>query len=368
MHRAHAAFTARVSIRCALLLAAMVAMSAWLRAYPPQSSRSRDIQIDQRIRRDGEALVALADARARGEQVRADFTMDWSNDFFKARPGTFVPFTLTFPGGALAHGNALLYIRVEAGSSPRPTGRRTPTSYAYETIFPVRIDAGSGEPIHLRRGFAVSPGSYRVTVVLGESGETSGRRARRVSVLDRQLEVPNFWTGELATSSVILAERIEALAEPVPPAELDEDPYAVGSHRIHPAVTATFNRQAELIVVFLVYNPAVGPDKHFDVQVDYHLFRKDQKGGGPPAGGRGDTPGLRPGEHYVTRTNPQRFTPSLMGPRFDPTTGAPVLAGQAILLADFEAGEYRLNIVVTDMLSRRKLSRDVTFAVVGSQP
>ena len=45
-----------------------------------------------------------------------------------------------------------------------------------------------------------------------------------------------------------------------------------------------------------------------------------------------------------------------------------MLAGQAIPLADFKAGDYRLNIVVTDLLSRRTLSRDVSFAVVGSQP
>ena len=67
----------------------------------------------------------------------------------------------------------------------------------------------------------------------------------------------------------------------------------------------------------------------------------------------------------MTRTNPQRFNPSLMGNRFDPV-GAPVLAGQGILLSSFEPGEYRLGITVTDLLSRKSLSRDVTFTVIGS--
>ena len=33
-----------------------------------------------------------------------------------------------------------------------------------------------------------------------------------------------------------------------------------------------------LVVVFLIYNPTVGADAHFDVQVDYHVFRKDPQG------------------------------------------------------------------------------------------
>ena len=79
-----------------------------------------------------------------------------------------------------------------------------------------------------------------------------------------------------------------------------------------------------------------------------------------------DHPPARPGEQYVTRTNPQRFNPSLMGPGFDPAAGTPVLAGQGILLAGFEPGEYRLGITVTDLLSRQSLSRDVAFTVTGS--
>ena len=68
----------------------------------------------------------------------------------------------------------------------------------------------------------------------------------------------------------------------------------------------------------------------------------------------------------MTRTDPQRFNPALMGPQFDPTAGHPVMAGQGILLSSFPEGEYRLGITVTDRLSRRTLLRDVTFTVVGS--
>ena len=68
----------------------------------------------------------------------------------------------------------------------------------------------------------------------------------------------------------------------------------------------------------------------------------------------------------MTRTNPQRFTPPVMGAQFDPAAGQPMLAGQGIPLSSFQGGEYRLGITVTDLLSRKKVSRDVTFTVVGS--
>jgi hypothetical protein len=153
----------------------------------------------------------------------------------------------------------------------------------------------------------------------------------------------------LSTSTVILAERVEPLPSPIPPSELEEDPYVVVTSRIYPVLQAAFRRDAELVVVFLIYNPRVGPDQQFEVQVDYHLYRK-----------------IREGERYVTRTNPQRFTPAVMGPSYDPASGQPMLAGQGILLSEFELGEYRLGITVTDVRSRQTVARDVTFTVIGS--
>ena len=55
-----------------------------------------------------------------------------------------------------------------------------------------------------------------------------------------------------------------------------------------------------------------------------------------------------------------------MGAQFDPAAGQPMLAGQGIPLSSFQGGEYRLGITVTDLLSRKQVSRDVTFTVVGS--
>lgn len=320
--------------------------------------------VDEALRREGDILAGMADAAAAGRGAAGDLTLTWANDFFKAQPGTFVPFTVSFTAPELTSRAALLYVRVQRSTEPGATGKaREPP--AYETIFPVRVEARPGQPVSLTRGFAVPPGRYRVVVVLREAPEISlaPMAHRKAGTLAIDLAVPDFWTGELAVSTVMLADRVELLREPIAADELDEHPYVVGSHRIHRSESTVFARNRELVAVFLIYNPAVGADKHFDLQVDYHVFRKDRRdqAGDPP-----DARGARLGERYVTRTNPQRFNPSMMGSRFDPAAGTPILAGQGILLGGFEPGDYRLEITVTDLLSRKSLARDVAFAVVTS--
>lgn len=335
-----------------LVLVAVVFAPAHAQSPQPQIDRRQQARIDEALRREGDAVIELADAAMNGRPLPSDFSMQWRNDFLKAQPGTFVPFTVSIDAAIRSTTGALMYLRVVDRKKPPPGKPRGRSPFAYETIFPMEVDDAPGQPLRIQRGFAVPPGTYTVYVVVRERPlEVPGRRdgKRRASVLVHPLDVPDFWTGELTTSTVILAERVEQLAAPVPPADLEENPYVVGTTRIYPASNQVFRREKELIVVFLIYNPRVGTDKHFDVQVDYHLYRK-----------------IREGERYVTRTNPQRFNPSMMGSHYDPASGQPVLAGQGILLSEFETGDYRLGITVTDLLSRKTVSRDVTFTVMGS--
>ncbi len=333
---------------------------------PLQGDRQRQNRLDEALKREGDALIDLADDAMKGRAVPSDFGMQWGNDFFKAQPGTYVPFTVTIDNLMRPSPGALIYLRVVARGG---TARRRSELFAYETIFSVEADALTDPPLRVRRGFAVPPGRYSVYVAVRERPAdllAHSPGARRASVLAHELDVPDFWIDELTTSTVMLADRVEQLRESVPAAQADEHPYVVGTTRIYPSSRSVWRRGAELIVVFLVYNPSIGPDKHFDVQVEYHVYRKMRAGAAPLESSATPRPLARPGESYVTRTNPQRFNPALMGPHFDPAGGQPVLAGQGILLSGFEDGEYRLGITVTDLLSRKTVSRDVAFTVVGS--
>jgi hypothetical protein len=354
----------RTGVVAALLLL-LAAANASAQFTPDRREHDR---AEEARRREGEALVGLADAAMTGHSA-ADFPIRWSNDFFKAQTGTFVPFTITIDRSKLTSPAALLYLRAVRRSQPTPVpARGGPVRYPFDIIFPVELSGAASGPLRVTRGFAVAPGEYDIYVAFRERAPDPLRPERRLkaAVLKQPLSVPDFWTGELTTSSVMLADRIDALPAPIGPDDVLERPYVIGTNEVHLAPSSVFRRTAELVVVFLIYNPSVTGQQNFDIQVDYHVFRRT--GAGVPDGAprTGSDPEARTGERYVTRTNPQRFTPANMGAAFDPSAGQPLMAGQGILLSSFQEGEYRLGITVTDLLSRKTLRRDVTFTVAGS--
>lgn len=339
-------------------------------ASVPQGKVDRRAQgkLDEANRREGEMLLGLADAAMAGQPAASDFGIGWRNDFFKAQPGTFVPFTITIDRARVAAPTALMYVRAASrGVAPVRTRNEAPR-FAFDAIFPVELSAPVGQPIRITRGFAVPAGVYDIYVVVRERPAdplAADSRGLRAAVLKQPLSVPDYWTGELSTSTVMLANRIETLASPLDPDDLLEQPYVIGQNAVEVAPESTFRRDREMIVVFLIYNPTVTAEKRFDVQVDYHVFRRG--GAAEPAADTGiDHPPARSGERYVSHTTPQRLNPASMGAPIDPAAGQPLLAGQGILLSSFQEGEYRIGITVTDLLSRKTLSRDVTFTVVGS--
>jgi hypothetical protein len=335
-------------------------------------------EIDLIHRREGEAILDLADAAMAGKSMPSDFPVEWQNEFVKAQRGTFVPFTVTVDASQLARPGGggpiaprlplLMYVRAaRRAAAPRDGDRekaKDDRPYPVDAIFPVDLQQDSGGKARISRGFSVLPGEYDVFVILRERVDPAVSRPRpRVSVLRQSLSVPDFWSNELTTSSVMLADRLTQLAEPVSGDQIAERPYAIGRNEIIPAADRRFRRNEELIVVFLVYNPMVTTERHFDVKVEYHFYRKagsGQAGAAPPVTPH---PAARPGETYFNHTDPQRFNPALMGAAFDPGGGEPVMAGQVVPLGGFQDGEYRLAVQVTDLLSGQSVSRDVLFTV-----
>jgi hypothetical protein len=196
-----------------------------------------------------------------------------------------------------------------------------------------------------------------------ERQDARGRR-RAAAVLRQTLEVPDFSSGELTTSTVMLADALTVISGLPGEHELSERPYVIGNREVQPATDALFRPSEELIVVFLVYNPSVTPANHFDLEVEYHFFRKNRAGEEGPGPAAPAGVAALAGERYFNRTEPQRFNPAILGPTFDPAAGQPVLAGQGVPLAGFPGGEYRLSVRVTDLVGGRSLERHVTFTVL----
>lgn len=336
-------------------------------------SAGQDRSSEDAHRIEGAAILELADAAMAGKPGPTDFSLRWHPDFLKAQQGTFVPFVLTVDGSNLPKTPALLYVRAvaksAAGEGRKPRARKPDEAaalqYPVDVIFPVEVQPEAGRPARIIRGFSVPPGDYTVCLVLRERpAPGAGRQAPvKAATVTQPLSVPDFWTGELAVSSVILADRLTLLSEAPTPDQLLERPYVIGLNDVDPASDARFGKDEELICVFLVYNPKVGLDKTFDVEVEYHFYRRGGRPGGEPARAAGEHPPERAGETYVNHTRPQRFNAATMGAGFNPAAGQPIMAGQGVPLAGFQEGDYRLMIKVTDLLAGKTLTRDVNFTV-----
>jgi len=191
----------------------------------------------------------------------------------------------------------------------------------------------------------VPAGSYDVYIVLHERGAAGA--PGKTAVLKQPLDVPNYGAGEFATSTVILAERVDQLPSPITPDAQSEHPYAFGQTEIVVSPDHKFKKSQELIVLLQIYNPMVTPEKKFNLDATYTFYRQD-------AGT----------EKKFNNTDPQTFSSESMGAGFDPTGNSSIQAGQGVPLQSFPEGSYRLEIKITDKLSSKVLTQNVNFTVV----
>ena len=310
------------------------------------------------------AVVRLADAAMSGQSAPSDFPIQFQNDFLRAQGGrVWVPVTLTLDPAKLPSTAVTLYVRVAARGMTAPPPPAAPDkndknkkdkkndksaapaapAYPYEDISVLDLKpAAPGQPVRIVRGLSVASGSYDLYVVIHER---SAAGAGKASVLKQPLDVPNYGSGEFATSTVILADRVEQLASPLAPEQQTEHPYTFGQTEIVVSPEHKFRKSQELIVLLQIYNPAVSADKKFSLEAGYTFFRQD-------AGG----------EKRFNSTEPQALTPESTGSQFDPAAAA-IQAGQAIPLQSFPEGNYRLEIKITDKLSTKVLTQNVNFSV-----
>jgi hypothetical protein len=323
-----------------------------------QPEKPAQPKLSKEERQDAEAMVKLVDGVMTG-QAGPDaqaFPLGWHNDFLKATEGVYVPFIITIDPTAISPGSVVFYLRVvkreseasDAGAAQDKAKTVPAAPYAYEDVwFPDLKRPQSGQKYELARAFAVPAGDYDVFVGVRE--RTKDKKVTpKSSVLKQPVTVPDFWNGELTTSSVILAQSVEPLEKPLSPAEQVEHPYTIGQMEITPALNHTFTKKDELSVLFLVYNPAL-KDKKPDVTVEYKFHQKTADG-----------------EKYFNRTPPTVLNADTVPPNFDLDAGHQLVAGQAVPLASFPAGDYRLEIEVQDKLGQKTLTRDVFFTVTDS--
>jgi hypothetical protein len=307
----------------------------------------------------------IVDDVAAGQPGANDIALAWvREDLLKAQGNKqYLPFSVSIDPTKISGGKVALYWRVVSKDAAAPAAAADAKKddkkkeggspeYAYEDLNVIPVPAGSTAPLHISRSFTVAPGNYDVYVLAKEPTPEKPKKndpAPKVGVIKQTLKVEDLWNGELNTSSVIVADKIEPLAAPLTPQQQAERPYALGTMEIVPAFSTKFTKKTELSTFLLIYNAKVDAQNKPDVSVEYNFYAKQ-------AGG----------EKFFNKTNPQNLNAQTLPAQFDFAAGHQLQSGQAVPLASFPEGDYRLEIKITDKIANKTLTRNVDFSVLGS--
>ncbi|HVC19636.1 MAG TPA: hypothetical protein VNE16_06140 [Vicinamibacterales bacterium] len=325
-------------------------------AFAQQESKA-DKKASKKEKQEVHELVKLVDEAMTGGTVPSDFSIGWSDNFMKATENkTYVPFSLTIDASKLmVNPSMAMYLRVVPKTAPATATdakkeKKKKDDYPFEDVhfFDIQPPA-AGQPFDLDRAFAVPAGDYDVYIALQQVAVKGSKAPQMTSVLKESVSVPDFWNGELTTSSLILTKAIERLQAPLSADDQADHPYVIGNAQIIPSTTSKLAKSGQLSLVFMIYNTGLDAStKKPDVTVDYEFYQKTAAG-----------------EKFFNKTNPQVFNASTLPPQFNPAAGHQIVAGQTVPLATFPVGDYRLAITVTDKTSGKTLKRDVLFSVVS---
>jgi hypothetical protein len=292
-----------------------------------------------------EQLVKLVDGVMAGQPGPTDIQMTLTPYFMKSQEQrTFVPFVLSVTGAPAA--DAALYVRV-VNPSAQPDPKTKKIEYPWDDIHFIPAAKVSSSQGKLNRVFMAAPGTYDVYVAMKERVPEKGAKpaAPKVGVLKTQVTVPDFWSGELTTSSVIVADRVDTVTAMPSPDEARERPFVFGAQELVPAEDMVFTKAEQLATFFQVYNAALDQAGKPNLVLEYNFHRKE--------GGA---------EKFFNKTAPQTVNASMLPAAFDPAK-FPVPGGIEVPLTSFPEGEYRLEVKVTDKVSGKVVTRDVNFTV-----
>jgi hypothetical protein len=343
-----------------VLVAGVLMCSVGLLAQNKDEKKRDDAQ-----KKEIQSVVKFVDDAAAGQPAANDLDLKWvREDVLKAQGNKeYVPFTVSLDPTKMSSDRVAFYWRVVAKSTA-PTAdaaaagkkddkkkddKSKKSDYAYEDVTFVPV-AAAQNPMFLSRSFTVPAGDYDIYLVAKEpTPDKAPKNAPppKMSLIKQTVSVPDFWNGELNTSTVIIAQRIDPLPAPLTPQQQADRPYALGQMEIVPAHDTKFTKKSELSTFMLIYNPKVDASNKPDVSVEYNFYQKQN---GQP-------------EKFFNKTNPQNLNAQTLPPQFDLAQGHQLQSGQAVPLASFPEGEYRLEIKVTDKLANKTLTREVNFTV-----
>lgn len=214
----------------------------------------------------------------------------------------------------------------------------------FDIIAPLTLENGSRV---IQRALTSGPGTYDLFVGWADASQRAARAPTHV--VRRTIVLGPATSGDLAVSSIILADRLGLRTEPHAPHEQRAHPYAIGLTDITPAIDAVFTPEEHLSVAFQIINPLPSPSGLPSVQVGLRIVRLN---------------GLR--EEQVAALSPLIYDATTLPADFDLRQGHPVIAAMSVPLATIPRGAYRLQIAAEDRIAAAVAAGAVDFTVVGS--
>jgi hypothetical protein len=172
--------------------------------------------------------------------------------------------------------------------------------------------------------FPLPPDRYEIVSALKDAS------SEKYAVSKKVLDVPDFWKGELALGSLILSDRVEAIA----PGSAESSAFNFGQYLAYPKKDYVFKKSDTLNVAYQIYNTATS-DGHVRLAQDIIL--------------KSPTRTYKLPEQQLEREVPE---------------GQAVAFGFPIPLAQVEPGEYELLVKITDQISRQSVEKSEKVVIL----
>jgi hypothetical protein len=348
----------------ALLFSAGPAVAQRGNANQNQAQKAPDPDTVALVQMVDAAILAAPTVQA-GDTAQGEIALKWdSSHLIRGQNGVYVPFTVTFDPASVRTSEVGIYVRaveksqlpaVVAALTPPPAGSKPPQQppalpkYAWDNVHYLPKPADG----RITRAIALPPGDYDLFVGVKERSTGAAKNqaapAARNGLLRHALLAPDFNKADLQTSSVILATTVEPVSGPLSAADQEANPYVFGPMRIVPSKDGRFGKNNELQVIFWVYGATPAAENKPDVVIDFNFHLKQPDGT----------------EKYFNKTQPQELNAKTLPPEFSIAAGHQLPGSLIIPMAPFPAGEYRLEIKVTDKPSGKAVTQNVTFTVTG---
>ena len=292
-------------------------LEQYSKAYRPPEVKYKDLE-------------ALVTARIVRDQLR----FSYRTDFMKVTNDTvLVPVTVQIPNNqlsfALKDGVHSATINI-FGRVSTLTGRvvqtfEDPVSRDFpESLFQrsVKLQSIYQKAVPLR------PGLYRLDLVIKDV------KSGNVGVVNTRLQVPRFDDDTLMASSLILADQLEH----VPAKQIGTGQFVLGSSKVRPKLDGEFTSNEKLGIYMQVYNLKPDDKTHKSNATFQYTVRK------------GDQRIMQ----FKETTNEMK------------QNGEQVTIERLLPLATLAPGKYSLEIVATDALSNKTVSKTADFTVKPS--